>query len=43
MPPPRLINNRTVWDREEVYQAFKSLPHRDEVAKKTSSGWDKVK
>jgi hypothetical protein len=43
MPPPRLINNRTVWDAEDVYDAFKALPHRNEASvKKTSSSWNRV-
>ncbi|MBN8976326.1 MAG: hypothetical protein J0I08_07600 [Rhizobiales bacterium] len=28
MPGPRVINGRTVWDQEELYAAFKALPHR---------------
>lgn len=41
MPPPRLINGRTVWDQEELYASFKALPHRGgEVARK--SDWSKV-
>jgi hypothetical protein len=43
MPPPRVINCRTVWDIEEVYEAFKALPHREEVGtKKAPTGWAKV-
>jgi predicted DNA-binding transcriptional regulator AlpA len=42
MPPPRLINGRTVWDQEEVYAAFKALPHRGETIGKTKSDWSKV-
>lgn len=41
MPPPRLINGRTVWDQEEVYFAFKAIPHRGGAPKK--SDWDGVK
>lgn len=32
MPPPRLLGGRTVWDTEEVYLAFKALPHRGGAA-----------
>jgi hypothetical protein len=42
MPPPRLINGRTIWDQEEVYAAFKALPHRGETIGKTKSDWSKV-
>ena len=43
MPPPRVFNGRTVWDREEVYAAFKALPHRGGApAKPASSDWGRV-
>lgn len=29
MPQPRQMNARTVWDREELYLAFKALPYRN--------------
>jgi predicted DNA-binding transcriptional regulator AlpA len=32
MPPPRLLGGRTVWDTEELYLAFKALPHRGQPA-----------
>jgi predicted DNA-binding transcriptional regulator AlpA len=41
MPPPREINNRTVWDQEELYAAFKALPHRGQ-AHAPKSDWSKV-
>jgi hypothetical protein len=43
MPPPRMVNGKTIWDQEEVYAAFKALPHRDTgVTTKTGSDWSKV-
>jgi predicted DNA-binding transcriptional regulator AlpA len=32
MPPPRIINNRRVWDRHELDASFEALPHKDEPA-----------
>ncbi|MGD9769603.1 MAG: hypothetical protein AB7U62_18370, partial [Pseudolabrys sp.] len=26
MPPPREVNSRVIWDREELRTAFKALP-----------------
>jgi len=44
MPGPRLINSRTVWDREEVYLAFKALPHRESPALQPSKrDWSLMK
>jgi predicted DNA-binding transcriptional regulator AlpA len=37
MPPPRLINTRTVWDRFEVDEAFESLPRKEAI-----NPWDDV-
>lgn len=28
IPPPRLLGGRNIWDVEELYAAFKKLPHR---------------
>jgi hypothetical protein len=43
MPPPRVFNGRTVWDREELYAAFKAVPHRGIApAKPASSDWGRV-
>jgi hypothetical protein len=43
MPPPRIANGKTIWDQEEVYAAFKALPHRDTaVIPKKGSDWSKV-
>ena len=28
LPPPRELGGRIIWDREELYAAFKALPHR---------------
>ncbi len=28
MPAPRLLGGRNIWDVEELYAAFKKLPHR---------------
>jgi predicted DNA-binding transcriptional regulator AlpA len=36
MPEPRLINSCTVWDREELRAAFRSLPKRG-----SENPWDK--
>jgi len=41
MPPPRMINGRTVWDQEELYASFKALPHRG-VAPAKKSDWSRV-
>jgi hypothetical protein len=32
MPPPRIINNRRVWDRYELDASFEALPHKGEPA-----------
>lgn len=42
MPPPRIINGRTVWDREEVYQAFKAIPARGMKIGSPLSDWGQV-
>lgn len=43
MPAPRAINNRNVWDREEIEACFKALPyHGSKRAKQASSDWSKV-
>jgi predicted DNA-binding transcriptional regulator AlpA len=44
MPSPRMINGRTVWDQEELYAAFKALPHRGVAGAVTSktNDWSKV-
>lgn len=30
MPQPRILGGRNIWDVEELYQAFKRIPHREE-------------
>jgi predicted DNA-binding transcriptional regulator AlpA len=30
MPPPKTINNRTVWDRWELDAAFTAIPNRNQ-------------
>lgn len=32
MPEPRPINSCLTWDREELYTAYKALPHRKRPA-----------
>lgn len=32
MPKPRQIRGRLIYDLDEVRAAFKSMPHKDEVA-----------
>lgn len=46
MPAPRIMNSRRVWDREELYQAFKALPHKGEDTQSTPNegvDWSKMK
>lgn len=31
-PQPRVVGGRNVWDVEELYQAFKRIPHREGIA-----------
>lgn len=44
MPPPRELGGRNVWDREELYFAFKALPHRTNKPDNSGikSDWSKV-
>lgn len=37
MPPPRIINSRTVWDRCELDASFDILPRKEE-----RDPWDSV-
>lgn len=39
MPPPKVINRRTVWDRLQLDRAFSALPHRDGSE---GNPWDEV-
>lgn len=43
MPQPRMINSRTIWDIEEIYAAFKALPHRGVAIDLAASEWDRVR
>jgi predicted DNA-binding transcriptional regulator AlpA len=37
MPQPKLINNRVVWNRKQLEEAFDALPSKDEP-----NPWDKA-
>lgn len=46
MPQPRLMNSRRVWDREELYFAFKSLPRKGgeaEAIQTKEFDWSKMR
>ncbi len=45
MPAPRVIGGRTVWDTEEVYAAFKAIPHRGALEAEIvpASDWGRLK
>ena len=36
MPKPKLINNRKVWDRRELDNAFERLPNGDDPDDETN-------
>lgn len=39
MPAPRCINDRLVWDVDEVRAAFKALPRQGETR---ANAWDEI-
>jgi predicted DNA-binding transcriptional regulator AlpA len=39
MPQPKRIGSRKVWDVEEVYAAFKALPHEKQIDEGEPDTW----
>lgn len=43
MPAPRVVNDRRLWDVEEVKAAFRAIPRKGETASTPPSNpWDEV-
>lgn len=37
MPPPKMIDSRTIWDREKLDEAFAALPDKAQA-----NPWDRI-